>query len=89
MKAGFRPEHVSVGETGVEGGVIASVEPLGASTVVVATCGPVTVKALVAGQPRYAIGEAIAILPGPGCVAFFRSASGERLSMASPNKYNA
>ena len=55
----------------------------GASTVVIAACGSVTVKALVPGQSRHAVGEPIAILPSPGRVAFFHSATGERLSTAS------
>ena len=86
LEAGFRPEHASVGEAGIDGGMcgaVASVEPLGASTIVIAACGSVTVKALAPGQSRHAIGELVALVPNPARMAFFHTATGERLSTAS------
>jgi len=82
VEIAFRPEDAMLGRgeagEGLNGAVL-SVEPLGAFTVVVVACGPHAVKALLTGQPRFSIGEPVAIAVAPERRLFFDRADGRRI----------
>ncbi len=79
IEIGFRPEDATLTRDLSVGGLIGavvSVEPLGAFTVVVTACGPYTIKALLKGQPVFAIGEPVGVAVPPERCLFFHRANG-------------
>ena len=82
IEIAFRPEDATLARGGAgEGlnGAVLSVEPLGAFTVVVVACGSYTVKAMLTGQPKFSIGEPVAIAVAPQRRLFFDRTDGRRV----------
>jgi hypothetical protein len=65
-------------------GSVLSVGPLGAFAVVVTTCGPYIVKALLKRPPIFLIGEQGTIAVSPQRCAFFDRAGGGCMDAAVP-----
>jgi multiple sugar transport system ATP-binding protein len=88
---GFRPESVTLREPGAGEGFdadVVSVEPLGASTVVVTDCGGLTFKVQAKGQLALSPGDRVRLSPSLERLVCFRAADGERLTAAPPSSVN-
>ena len=86
VDVGFRPETVQlVAPDAAEGfdAEIISVEPLGASTILVTKSGGLTIKAQVKGQMAMAPGEGIRLAPRLDRLLCFRSSNGERMAISA------
>jgi multiple sugar transport system ATP-binding protein len=86
VDVGFRPEAVDlVAHDAREGfdAELVSVEPLGASTILITRSSGLTFKAQVKGQTALAVGDRVRLAPRPGRLVCFRSGSGERIAMAA------
>jgi multiple sugar transport system ATP-binding protein len=74
LEIGFRPEHVAVAAPGAADAMparVVSVEPLGATTVLVADAAGTTVKAALKGQHSFGVGEQIGLAIAPArCILF-------------------
>jgi multiple sugar transport system ATP-binding protein len=77
---GIRPEHLSIAEDGPGfSAEIASIEPTGSETFIVARVGPHRVAALLRQRISGSIGQEIRLALQPGTTHFFNSTSGMRL----------
>jgi multiple sugar transport system ATP-binding protein len=75
---GIRPEHLSVGSTGIAGDV-AVVEPTGSETHVVLRFGGRDVVAMFRDRVPFRPGDALVLVPDAGSVHLFDKGSGVRL----------
>ena len=86
VDVGFRPETVHLVAPDNSQGFnaeIVSVEPLGASTILVTQSGGVTIKAQLRGQTTMAPGARIRLAPRLDRLVCFRSGDGERMAISA------
>jgi multiple sugar transport system ATP-binding protein len=92
IEIGFRPEHVSVKPLGAAGalpGKVLSVEPLGATTVVVIEAAGTVVKASLPGQHSYGVGEQVSCAVSPHqCVLFAEDGQAHFVSSSASAEVN-
>lgn len=84
VDVGFRPETLQLVAPDASEGFdarLVSVEPLGASTILVTESGGLTIKAQVKGQTALAPGERVRLAPRLDRLMCFRSSDGERVAI--------
>ncbi len=73
-RAGLRPESVEVNRDPAGEARIQTVEPMGGTTIVTLLVRDTQVKAMLRGQPNFAVGEPVRLSAMPGRLHFFNDA---------------